>query len=921
MCDQDHSAALKMPKFDSVSVRFNLAFLEGVKEGLRPVSYDRKQKGLESLSRQALTKMLTGATVEVGRDKYTPRCVGFFEDLDLASQKEYLKHYNIYSTLPLKQDCRVDPPSPSSKRRRYTKKTAPPGGDSSVTEALVPGSHVLIPAKVQSEKSRLGRELASSEAGQRTAALHDFSLYSVDLGTAEKPEKLYGLFSEQPVLHFVCGRENGKCIYSSQPLENSPTATWVLQNSKSMAEAYSRLQLLASTNCMPFVACHAGQAKLGSIDLGTKHIQGKDVDSFDGISWISRSYALYLEMINFDKASKGDTFYAFQFRGFVYLTESNENALVKGVFVVDDNMVPDGMDIVFSNSCVKVRAEGEPIEGVEYGFDILRSSQSGWGEAKLNASLLALLHVRLECMRHHMGPDSEEAIQRKRTELQGFIDKCKETTRERLPEKAYGLRAHAATKSRPSAQVDDHENSQDTFDWSSERTPHQKFKMKYVGIEADEDHELEKSAHSSLREERVEVNSHSIWHGTRWALNEGGSRLTSLVAKLQKKPYVHLPGAGGHTVLATTSSSEHLKAQDCYVMRNGKLLQGRFAVWRFPCMGPEDIAVYNAVLPPSHEKTPIADNAISFSKFGLGCSQLAGGDYDGDLCWLCFEEWLVDFVQFTELGVQDLPIELAKLEVGKNLKESSGARYTATDGKGISNEYIRYACKLQTPSLRSDSTVLAERCALLFLQGTQLSWGDRNKVFMQYLICVFTAHSAMDAPKKIDTQSVVDYLKVLRSSSGVNNLCCRSSDFFADELRVEFPGLQKSSVFDCVPALQESTGLVAELPLGGVWCPLESVFLGKEAGLDMGRMLSGDHTGHALNCGELYTRRDKTRTPLLELAHLFAHRLKRKVQEYCCKSLFGLFQKFCLTDIAAMLDRSEARAMQQLSTLYQAWLL
>ena len=104
----------------------------------------------------------------------------------------------------------------------------------------------------------------------------------------------------------------------------------------------------------------------------------------------------------------------------------------------------------------------------------------------------------------------------------------------------------------------------------------------------------------------------------------------------------------------------HLRQdKHCRVVVNGKVLTGPCCVWRAPTQGPLDIEAgqilarcAQQIVPQVWRAVPVdkklkEDNCIVVSGLGDCNSNMAGGDFDGDLNMVSFHEDLIKLIEMT----------------------------------------------------------------------------------------------------------------------------------------------------------------------------------------------------------------------------------------------------------------------------------
>ena len=80
----------------------------------------------------------------------------------------------------------------------------------------------------------------------------------------------------------------------------------------------------------------------------------------------------------------------------------------------------------------------------------------------------------------------------------------------------------------------------------------------------------------------------TLGRGTKTALKYGGNRYLQAAARHEEDPHFFLPTIG-MTGTAISDPWGQLEYGQCYLVSNGRLLLGKFAVWRDPVMSAQDV--------------------------------------------------------------------------------------------------------------------------------------------------------------------------------------------------------------------------------------------------------------------------------------------------------------------------------------------
>lgn len=193
-------------------------------------------------------------------------------------------------------------------------------------------------------------------------------------------------------------------------------------------------------------------------------------------------------------------------------------------------------------------------------------------------------------------------------------------------------------------------------------------------------------------------------------------------------------------------------------------------------------------------------------------SQLAGGDMDGDMNMVSFDEKRVDFVDGTQAALDRLEIRKVMDQLDRELPKRTVPWEPGHGERAV--ELRRHACAMPTPSLRGRVCAMAERAARVALQAgdpvADGSWG----IAMELAIA---AHRAMDVPKHYDADAVSSLASSIRRRGAVAGNGTRSTADMADALRPALPCVSSGRAFTpFLPLLAEALHGVA---LGQVLFP------------------------------------------------------------------------------------------------------
>ena len=668
-------------------------------------------------------------------------------------------------------------------------------------------------------------------------------------------------------VQLLAGRENGNFYYAARPLNASPSASWLLENGGTLEKVYCRMPLLLSTL----------QRRITAILFAESLPEEKNacgVDPRDGMAEMSLAFAERHGLIG----AAGGCYNPFQFRGFFKLqNEDGLTCLAKGMAVI--NAALPAETFILPDSCIKVR--GPPLgDDTCYGFDITSETRP-MAQPRLTASLFAMLQARIA-----LHPDSRrrKALTRR---LSNFVQACKDHTWELFKERAFGIDGEG----RQVVKAEEHTVRASPETIVEDPWPKRRVDLHEVDLEIGAGHELPTPL-THLEMEEEECNPHFFNHRTRESLARGSVALWGNYVAHQRKPRLHIPHTGA-TVTALSDYTDTLEDKECYVIAGGKNLVGEVLVWRCPCQCPWDLEVWHAKEIPAglFGEGGAPEEVVLISRKGHGNSRMAGGDYDGDLDMLCFDDRLIYLVKQTQPAVNncregdlDLQVQLRMVLAADKLKEEAEAEDeeegllasraqqkrdldTEFGGRSKQRAYKRFCLWLPTPRLRGWACAMAERvCAEALKSRTPDAWEH-------FFNAALTAHKAMDVPKHYTAESLVAVMQGVLADSGVAKRGPRVTKAVCSGvqgLRLTFSSLKRHNTFEEVA---DWLTLKQPGPYGAIWLPYKEVVLGEEAADRVWDILR-TRPKH-LN----YFERSVTRRPIVEVAGYVAHKLSRSIGE------------------------------------------
>ena len=125
----------------------------------------------------------------------------------------------------------------------------------------------------------------------------------------------------------------------------------------------------------------------------------------------------------------------------------------------------------------------------------------------------------------------------------------------------------------------------------------------------------------------------------------------AVVTKLRDIKYRRrIPVSSGVTLYGIMDETGYLREGEVYVVQERspeggrwELIRNKVAVTRSPAMHPGDVQVVDAIGVPANSPLKRLSNVVVFSQYGSRdlASQLSGGDLDGDLYNIIWDERLI----------------------------------------------------------------------------------------------------------------------------------------------------------------------------------------------------------------------------------------------------------------------------------------
>ena len=707
--------------------------------------------------------------------------------------------------------------------------------------------------------------IGKSDATSRLSKELQEPVWCFDFGTQlQKPATLQrfgNALDTPPALCLVAARENGNCYFAAKGTNMSASARWLLQEGSSRADVYTRMQLLLSSTAAERVCVPPGSRNI--IEEPVKK-NARGIDPKDGVAEISLEYAKELNIISEEDGQQDPLIYhPWQFRGILRLGQGGdlgETVLVKGMLMVNASLTEL---IRLPQSCIKVRSLA-PVPDADYGFDLTHHTRQ-MAAPRLTASLVAMLRMRITMQARAC---DRAALEKK---LDALLKACKAAGLEAMRRNAWGC-PPAALEPVEVQELRQGAGRQHTV---TDRWAQRRVDIKDIDILAAED-EQEPTAMEELEVEEEELDPHNIQRGTRESVARGSVSMWGAYKSHRRKPRLPL-GSPGFTLTALPDSNNGLADRKCHVISGGQAYIGRVVVWRCPCQCPWDMEIWEAVpLPPDFG--PIPDDALIVSQKGWANSRLAGGDFDGDLNMISFDQRLLELVQDTAEPVEAVDVEALEKEVVGMIKAAVDSMpvadeeqqreqlFKAGDPASRFQLYKDFCISLPTLRLRGRCCALAERHARCALQDPSPANLHR------YFLASMTAHKAMDVPKKYMGHAVVAVMQGLSAAGNITQKTPRSTKALskgAKGLSIVLPELRRHNTFESSQKWLED--MLGGRTLGAVWLTRRNTVLGLRAGLRIRRILLARQ--HYVP----YYERTSIRSPITEIAGFIAHKLSRTI--------------------------------------------
>ena len=698
----------------------------------------------------------------------------------------------------------------------------------------------VIPVALQPNGCRLAREMGCT-------------IYCVDWGTRRsKPSVLIHRVT-QNTLQLIAGREDGRYYYAPKPLGCSPTARR-LKKSLSPKDFNSRI-LLMLTPTTTITLPEDVAVTLVADELNES--EGKTTDGqAEGGWYVCRALGMDIPQ---HPSTERVLCRTVQWRGVLRLTDGSNNTVFgKGLVVYNPDLDCNELRLRKSN----VKAQWVQSHEDRCGVDVCSQSTRPCKRPELTPQLTTCLATLAS-----LDPTDGANAAYGRLLPSARREKWNDIARSAwcLPRPRDEVNVGVPVRPPPPRylpQADPWANGR--------RTPYEQIKLRYQAGRADEDPAEEWDAAVE------ETNCSNLSHGTRDALLRGRCDALQSLNSLRKKPRGAFRGFSC-MVTAISDTTRKLADRTCYLVVNGRIHLGKFAVWRYPAMSPTDIEVWTAIEPPAN--VVLHDNTVVCSRLGNGILTLSGGDYDGDL--LCFtNDPDVITIALTRIpGEVQSQFNRWRQEIDDHFEaltqiddekwaDVAGCNHGVEARYKSFAEYSQYLAEASTPNLRGTICGMVERAQTKVLQQSTPppTWsGDSWDAWKALVQLTEVCYRAYDAPKKHSVRDVLTKGKELMAGFGLG-VWPRASLCACTELA---PLQEYVSAMDVFRAFNLD-GLKQDPCLGKVWLHRSQAKLGAAAGRRVRQILL--QSKKPLTWTPSF-KRTCIRRPIVEIAHLIGHRL------------------------------------------------
>jgi hypothetical protein len=699
----------------------------------------------------------------------------------------------------------------------------------------------------------------------------DGEIFEVDLGASGVKPKLLTRWGEQSYkLYLLTVREDGKCYYGKNKVWMYASVLWlVLADKVDMETMLSRVLLYVSPSYTMVFDPDIVIVRWSNADVNPD-LNELGVDKFEGMSWISPVLAAYC--LKRPLASLAPLYPPFQFRGLFWNSESGETGLGKGMVQIDWRL--PGQTLMLTQSCVKAKKQGYD-DKVVYGLDVTKEFAHEMEAPTLQSSLLAALQLRV----------AVQTVERTRKDagakLESWRRECVEQVRRNLVKKAYGIeKSDIEGKCTIIGHPEEYRVAQvaigaDPLDGVLRVEPElmqcetlMKLRKPCGSIDVLHQEPLKRTETQMevLEQSLLEAKPHSAHLRTRGALRRGGARFWGLHKSQMKAPHCSVKGLG-FTLVALADLSGRLLDRQCLVISQGKVYEGECAMYRCPIHAPWDLEVHTAVpIPVGMDLTGYPDNSVILSAEGYVNSIMAGGDLDGDLNMLMFSPKLVEFLKFTQAGVDLLDRRAIEEGVVGRMCRRDKTNFISKQGKARLVEYVEFAHVACTKEVRGKVASMSSRAAYCAIRSDCPMTDGTGAAALDFVVL---CHKAFDVPKHLSHKQVFDVMDALQAVAGFKARDMKVTKWLDRSLRYKFPELRHKNVVE--KTVPHVAAILGEGKLGMVWIPQKELYLSFAAGKRVGEILLSEPKN------EKHLDRDPTRKPIIEIAHLIAQKMLRTV--------------------------------------------
>lgn len=536
-----------------------------------------------------------------------------------------------------------------------------------------------------------------------------------------------------------------------------------------------------------------------------------------------------------------------QFRG--VLPVEDKLALVRGVGIP----AHIGMNILLYRSTIMVHME--QTSSIVCGLDILQWYDKPLGKPRLTTEMGAVLEMITVCAKSKRARASRL--------LQDIINKSKKGVKEDVREKAWGL---PSTTKKPLKHPLREPLDEDFKgkEWKDMRVSLDKIQIAVLfdDLETNID---------DLTRTKEEIEPYRLEHRTRESLCRGACIAQKEATAMLWKPWCSFTAFSGMGV-AVCHPSESLPEMQCVIMHEGDPVIGKFCLFRYPMMRPEDIKIWTAIEPPD-DIALLPRNGVVLSTQGKAI--LVEGNYgDDDTISYTSDPRVLELCGITLTSLPDR--ETWEHELVMKLKSAERDSAWATNDRF--QEFEKYVMTVQESHTRNLACAYYENAQYLFNASP-----DYPTKSVQHAIHILSglAYAAHDVFHRYDGAKILAACRKSMASFKIQVSGKRSSNDFSERLSYVSEWAAIKDVGSCVKffKLDQLQGFGS---LGGVWLPNASITLGRCAGEAV-----HEEWHRMVQANDLklpFCERSVWRSPVIEIARFLAHRAgsSSEIMQYVC---------------------------------------